>query len=1161
MKKIIKKAIAILLVVLLVCTLPISAVTAYNSDETEYRTIKLDEEKIVTVDAEDRNEIFVFIPEETGYYNFYSYNSYFDTIAYLYDSEMSYLTEDDDSGDANNFLLSYYYTAGETYYLEAAPLGDDHIGTFSVQIVKPPKAESVEIENGDEMVGWVGVIGVLWAETYPEGSQYDSITWTSDNEDVVTVDDNGNLLCLSAGTATVTVTLDNGAFDTCKITVEEPLTLTKEQPVMIEINDKNDEKCAKFVPAETANLRIRTFDLSNDNTSRIIIYDADINHIGSSEKGFIDYEFIAGKTYYIITNYSETFDSVSGTYYLGVEDLVPATSICFDMGSEYTGYVNTSKYIDVIYSPENAIQEEFALESSDSEVVSVNAENNEIVFEKVGSAILTAKTESGLECSCTIDVLDYEDIELNEIKTVYLNGESEIYYYFTPEEDGYYSFYSSNNSYDTYGTIYDLEMNVITGDDDTGEDLNFDVRWNLEAGVTYILGSRFLNQDNVGTYDICIEKSKYITDMEIISMPEQTEFVEGNASNIDYQGLMLKLIWSNGTTTEWEYTEDWYINDDEYIELDESNLEETGEAVLSLGGASVILQFTIIENPVKYIELVSGTKYTYVENYNGHVVGELDESFFYYYTIWPNDAVIKIVYKNGESTTAYVGDEVDGYYINWEDNQYNKPWVVGSENESTISYFGHTVNLPITVKENKVESIEVVSGKLTVVENSYGFMMEEGDFYYYFDMPEDIVMKINYVDGTSKTALFTDEVDGQWFGTEDNQHEKPWILGDDNNLTISYLGKEAPLTVSVIPNPVDYIKINSAPTKEYIYGDSEYGYLYENGDYEFYPSDISGISFTVYYHDGTSKTFTDDDADEDGKINGYYYEFNFDYGTLSEVGDFAVEFTYMGKTAEYTVVLKESPVKSIEVTKSPDKTDYIEFYTPDFIGTEFTITYTDNKTKVVTLTEDNLVYDYNPDFGELLYEVDIDGFALSIEPYYDETNYYVVEYLGIRCEIKDIVFWPSKDINKIELDNVSQTGEGMSVNITYTDMTTENFKIDIVDMFDLGDNSIIAYSKTSNGILRYYIETEVDEKGKALRYKVEILGRTIIVEAPEVESGDTNNDGSIDNKDYALLMQYLNGWDVTIVAESADVNADGSIDNKDYALLMQYLNGWDVVLK
>jgi len=66
--------------------------------------------------------------------------------------------------------------------------------------------------------------------------------------------------------------------------------------------------------------------------------------------------------------------------------------------------------------------------------------------------------------------------------------------------------------------------------------------------------------------------------------------------------------------------------------------------------------------------------------------------------------------------------------------------------------------------------------------------------------------------------------------------------------------------------------------------------------------------------------------------------------------------------------------------------------------------------------------------------------------------------------------------------------------------------------------------------------------------------------APAANYGDTNGDGSIDNKDYALLMQYLNGWSVTINLSVADTNVDGSVDNKDYALLMQYLNDWDVTL-
>lgn len=61
--------------------------------------------------------------------------------------------------------------------------------------------------------------------------------------------------------------------------------------------------------------------------------------------------------------------------------------------------------------------------------------------------------------------------------------------------------------------------------------------------------------------------------------------------------------------------------------------------------------------------------------------------------------------------------------------------------------------------------------------------------------------------------------------------------------------------------------------------------------------------------------------------------------------------------------------------------------------------------------------------------------------------------------------------------------------------------------------------------------------------------------------GDVNGDGTINSRDAALLMQYSNGWEVTIVEAAADVNADNQINSRDYALLMQYINGWDVEFK
>ncbi|MBQ6885000.1 MAG: hypothetical protein IJN56_04595 [Clostridia bacterium] len=61
-----------------------------------------------------------------------------------------------------------------------------------------------------------------------------------------------------------------------------------------------------------------------------------------------------------------------------------------------------------------------------------------------------------------------------------------------------------------------------------------------------------------------------------------------------------------------------------------------------------------------------------------------------------------------------------------------------------------------------------------------------------------------------------------------------------------------------------------------------------------------------------------------------------------------------------------------------------------------------------------------------------------------------------------------------------------------------------------------------------------------------------------IKYGDVNGDGKINGKDYALVLQSINGWDVSIDKTAADVNGDSKVNGKDYALILQYINGWDV---
>ncbi|MBO5407801.1 MAG: leucine-rich repeat domain-containing protein [Clostridia bacterium] len=77
---------------------------------------------------------FEFVPKLSKTYKFYSTGSK-DTYGYLYNSNRSQITSNDDSGDGNNFYISYNLTAGNTYYLAVKLYSGT--GDFSIMIEEP----------------------------------------------------------------------------------------------------------------------------------------------------------------------------------------------------------------------------------------------------------------------------------------------------------------------------------------------------------------------------------------------------------------------------------------------------------------------------------------------------------------------------------------------------------------------------------------------------------------------------------------------------------------------------------------------------------------------------------------------------------------------------------------------------------------------------------------------------------------------------------------------------------------------------------------------------------------------------------------------------------------------------------------------------------------
>ena len=115
------------------------------------------------------------------------------------------------------------------------------------------------------------------------------------------------------------------------------------------------------------------------------------------------------------------------------------------------------------------------------------------------------------------------------------------------------------------------------------------------------------------------------------------------------------------------------------------------------------------------------------------------------------------------------------------------------------------------------------------------------------------------------------------------------------------------------------------------------------------------------------------------------------------------------------------------------------------------------------------------------------------------------------------------------------------------------------DEFTDEDNyNFVATYDCAAGNTYYFVVSSYAEE--AASFTVSLAAEEEPPSPPEVVYGDANGDGVINNRDLALMQQYINRWEVSVDEEACDVNADGTVNNRDLALLQQYINHWDVTL-
>jgi hypothetical protein len=93
--------------------------------------------------------------------------------------------------------------------------------TATVTVNTPTVSATGVTLNEAELELIIGDTETLIATVLPENATNKNVTWSSSDDEIATVDDDGVVTAVSAGTATITVTTEDGDFTaTCDVTVE-----------------------------------------------------------------------------------------------------------------------------------------------------------------------------------------------------------------------------------------------------------------------------------------------------------------------------------------------------------------------------------------------------------------------------------------------------------------------------------------------------------------------------------------------------------------------------------------------------------------------------------------------------------------------------------------------------------------------------------------------------------------------------------------------------------------------------------------------------------------------------------------------------------------------------------------------------------------------------
>ncbi len=332
---------------------------------------------------------------------------------------------------------------------------------------------------------------------------------------------------------------------------------------------------------------------------------------------------------------------------------------------------------------------------------------------------------------------------------------------------------------------------------------------------------------------------------------------------------------------------------------------------------------TIIEDPVDYCELVPIKPYELFENTNGYENGD---TWYYYAPSFQNGDRIIIHFNDGTST-KYIYNNFDFLNENGETlSIYRYGFDFSGLGETTfevrVDKYGKTINVPVTIIENPIESFTFNPIKpLEIVERTHGYEYKDGVWEYneiYFNKGDTI--EINYTDGTTDT--FVNQYSG-WgsYSFENSNGERLSVyyssfvfsgLGEtETTIGLHNYSMSVSVPVTIIEDPVESCEF--VPAKPYEIMENTNGfYDGEDGWYYWGPNFNDGDQFIVHLKNGSNEiyTFKDYEFKNENDDSIYIRSESFRFDTTGET-TFEIIVDDYGKNISVPVTIIENPVASI----------------------------------------------------------------------------------------------------------------------------------------------------------------------------------------------------------------------------------------------------------